>query len=117
MDRSSLLPVLTAVAVSPQWELLRANQGQFAVRSGAGKLVPGGRLFDRRPEVNQALAGGNAVLLSHFDAHLESRAACGGCIPTWWTNRPLSPGARRRRCPSRSRNLSRPGIRDPELQI
>jgi arylsulfatase A-like enzyme len=67
LDGSSLLPVLAADAPSPHPALFWTNQGQLAVRQGAWKLVIGGKLFDRRPEGNQALAGEDALFLSNLD--------------------------------------------------
>ncbi len=66
VDGSGLLDVAGGGA-SPHKALCWAQGGQQAIRQGVWKLVVNGKLYDRSPDGNKALAGEDAVWLSKLD--------------------------------------------------
>jgi len=66
MDGKPLLELLDG-GPGPHEALFWYQGGQTAVRRGRWKLVMDGKLFDRRPEGNQALTGDDALWLSDLD--------------------------------------------------
>jgi arylsulfatase A-like enzyme len=64
LDGAGILPLITGGSKAPHEYLFWTQDGQLAVRRGRWKLVINGRLWDRRPDGYQPLAGEDAVWLS-----------------------------------------------------